>query len=163
MKKVLKLIPMVCINLIILSDFSCQRALIKSTIKNPNSLAFFKNDTSAYLNNIMKHKDVYIGKPISYLIQDIEFPIATFSTTFTPDNEYCLLISLNSGDGIFHPKETRIPKQMIIDIFPNQWISIDSINAIRMENGPQQSRKWSVKTNNYLGKFIVGGFLRITP
>lgn len=104
MRKIFIAIITVCIGLTIGLQYSCNSSKpTNNTNKySRNSLVFFKGDTVAYLNNLIKNKSIYVGKPISYLIQDIKYPIKSFATSITPDKRISLGLALIAGDDNYH-------------------------------------------------------------
>ena len=128
-------------------------------IQDSNSIAFFKGDTLAYVNNILKNKVKYIGKPLSYLIKDIEYPIKSFTAGSTLDKRISMSISLIADEYNIYRKigSDRVFEHLVINIDWQTPVSMDSINAIYSANGTSISDryKWSNKAKVFFGKQII--------
>lgn len=128
------------------------------TIGDRNRLSFYKGDTVAYINHVVKNQDKYIGKPLSVLLKDLDVPIHTFYYSPNSNNRYKIT------NLILETKPYGAPSQIIngenrdleIGIGWQTFVPTDSIDAITKANGSPDSYKWSEKAKAYFGKQIVG-------
>lgn len=122
-------------------------------------LASFNKDTAAYLAyNFVQHKEKYVNKPFSVLMNDLEFPIMTFMAGDFSINKFVYVdLSIFSYD---HNK-TFIRRQLDLKPFDLiiMWatpIKKDTARAIIVKGGGH----WSQESSDYFGKLIVGDVLR---
>lgn len=152
--------------IILIINFSCisstlnNRVVKNETNQNDSSrLAFYKGDTIAYVHYLVKHQSKYVGKPLSYLLNDLDFRIKTFS--YSPNFRdkfriYNLTLIANAYDSPSPPDRHGINKNMEIGIGWQNPIPKDSVNEIIIANGPPDYYGWSEMAKEYFSKQIIG-------
>lgn len=162
--KIIKLSTVLFI--IIIIDNSCKISrtnitIVEKTITQNDSsrLSFYNGDTIAYVHYLVKNQSKYVGKPLSFLLNDLDFRINTFS--YSPNFRdkfriYNLTLIANPYNSPGPPDKYGINKNMEIGIGWQSPLPKDSVNAITISNGSPNYYSWSKKAVEYFGKQIVG-------
>lgn len=124
-------------------------------------LAWFKGDTTAYLNFIVSKKQDYIGKPLSVFLNDLELPISSFSPSISQKNKTQtsgILIQTVDLTSYYNKIDNSDNKAYRIGITWQSLQRMDSVQAILNNNmkAGVPSTEWSLIAKEYFGKIIVG-------
>lgn len=129
------------------------------TLQDSSKLAFYKGDTIAYVNYIVKNQAKYVGKPLSVLLNDLDFKVHTFGTTTASNNKlkvFSITLSANPYNQPGKLDKNGINQNIELGVGWQTYVPKDSIKAIIVENGPPDYYKWSKRAEEYFGKQIVG-------
>lgn len=137
---------------------SNQKSINIDTLKDSSKLAFYKGDSIAYINFLFKNQNKYIGKPLAYLLKDLDIGIHSFAYSPSANNRFKVTnLILSTASYGSSPRIVNGEVQDItIGIGWQTYVLKDSINAIVKANGPPDYYQWSESAKAYFGKQIVG-------
>lgn len=140
---------------------SVSQSTMKDTIVDSSRLSFYKGDTIAYVNYIVRNQIKYIDHPLSNLLDDLEFEIRQFSFMPNLKNMYrcsTIVLTANSIENPGKPDKNGINQNIAITLGFKTPVSVDTIFKIIRNNTPP-GNKWSQEANTFFGKQIVGKLL----
>lgn len=122
-------------------------------------LASYNGDTAAYLANMVKNKEKYIGKPLSVFLQELETPIVSFSAPSTLRKTENSSLRLLTNDGVTHYQKLNNGQAAFeIGIDWKIMQSMEDVKIVKNKN-VQEGRsptEWTRWAKEYFGKNIVG-------
>lgn len=147
-----------------INSITKQDVLITTKSKNPNykELKDFQGDTLKYLQtNFLEHKDMYIGKPLDSLLNNLEIDIKAYSNTYNSKNLNLspdLILSFYSR----YEEKIKIKNKKNPLVLTVQWevaLPQDKIIELARKNGG----KWTVEEKNYYGQNTIKEIGMVVP
>ncbi|MEQ1554707.1 MAG: hypothetical protein ABL929_11040, partial [Ferruginibacter sp.] len=127
-------------------------------LKDSGRLASYNGDTIGYINYIYKNQIKYIGKPLSELLNDLDFKINQFNYVGPHKRDgkiYSVILQANPYGQNGPLDASKINQNMVLGVGLQTFVLQDSIKEITAANGTPNYFNWSKKAETYFSKQIV--------
>jgi hypothetical protein len=158
------IILVIFINLISCNVQRIQKSSEVDTVQTDstkNRAIIVDNDTVRYLRNFMANKNIYSGKPLSRLLEDLKISIVSFSPFHSRIKSENSGISLFTEDALSAIKKGDRKDQpaLTIVVFWQKNQPMDSVNSVYQKNkdNGHEIHSWTKYAKNYFDKIIVSG------